>query len=213
MSNGPDLYKPGLFEPGTVVRGGIWPSLNQTLVWALARLDPAMAWDEWKKNSLAAHAEAYPDVWYGVWSGPDSWNSELSKTPGETAASPVFHGVDFPVLNLHAHACYLFSATKLLGIEFTEDGLTVRPALPGESYRFDSALVGVARSREGRMEGWYAPARAGRWKVRVVLPEEKAAKVTKAEVNGTAVPMARRDGAFELTGSSEPGRPLRWALI
>src|SRR5579872_1577353 len=108
---GPDISKPGLFDQGTVVRGGIWPSLNQTLVWALAASDPATAWDEWKKNSFAAHAEAYPDIWYGIWSGPDSYNAPFSKTPGATG-SPGFKGTDFPVLNLHSHACFLYSATK-----------------------------------------------------------------------------------------------------
>jgi hypothetical protein len=49
MNQGPDAPKGGIWEPGTSVSGGIWPSLNQTLVWALARHDPAMAWDEWKK--------------------------------------------------------------------------------------------------------------------------------------------------------------------
>jgi hypothetical protein len=49
--------------PGAGTNGGVWPSINGTLVWALARVDGDMAWDEWVKNSLAAHAEAYPEVW------------------------------------------------------------------------------------------------------------------------------------------------------
>ena len=47
-------------------------------------VDGAQAWDEWKKNCLALHAEAYPDVWYGIWSGPDTYNSVLSRYPGQT---------------------------------------------------------------------------------------------------------------------------------
>ncbi len=73
LTPGPDQETQGLWkmEPGTSVDGGVWPSLNQTLIWALARMDGTMAWDEWKKNSFARHAEVYPDIWYGAWSGPD----------------------------------------------------------------------------------------------------------------------------------------------
>ena len=144
---------------GTLERGAIWPSLNQTLVWALVGLDPAMAWDEWKKNSFARHAEAYPDIWYGVWSGNDSYNSPLNKQPGEAANQQFFHGTDFPVLNLHSHACFLYSATKLLGIEFTEAEVYRQPTLPMESFRMDSPLIGVSKSSAGEHKGWYAPSR------------------------------------------------------
>src|SRR5271169_326678 len=48
---------------GTLTNGGIWPSINGTLIWALALEDGTSAWDEWKKNSLALHAESYPEIW------------------------------------------------------------------------------------------------------------------------------------------------------
>jgi hypothetical protein len=213
MNQGPDITKPGMFEPGTIVRGGIWPSLNQTLVWALASTDPAMAWDEWKKNSFAAHAEAYPDVWYGVWSGTDSYNAPFSKKPGETAEDPAFHGIDFPVLNLHSHACFLYSATKLLGIEFTEQGMQLKPALPASEYRFASPLLGLARTTEGQYEGWYAPSRSGLWTLRIQLPSHDAQRISRAAVNGSAVtPKRLSTGEFEISGRSEPDKPLRWIL-
>jgi hypothetical protein len=213
MSDGPDLRKPGAFEPGTCVRGAVWPSLNQTLVWALAGVDPAMAWDEWKKNSFAHHADAYPDVWYGIWSGTDSYNSPLSRHPGETANDPYFRGLDFPVLNLHAHACFLYSATKLLGIEFTEDGVSLSPDLPVESYRFDAPLLSVSKSVAGHYEGSYAPSRAGTWTLRITLPEPSAKSIVHAEVNGKQTPLKRNeDGEIVLAGKSSPGSPLSWAL-
>ena len=213
MSEGSDLHWPGMFAPGTCVRGGVWPSLNQTLIWALAQVDQTMAWDEWKKNSFARHADAYPDVWYGVWSGTDSYNSELSKTPGETAADPNFHGTEFPVLNLHSHACYLYSITKVLGVDFDESGVTIRPELPVESYRLDSPLLGVVKKAAGHFEGWYAPSRPGTWSVRIILPEEVAKTVSHAEVNGAVSEVKHApDGTIFMAGLSEPGKPLRWAL-
>ncbi len=118
-------------EPaGEGANGGIWASINGTLVWALAQCDGAVAWEEWLKNTLAAHAEAYPDTWYGIWSGPDFYNSNLSQYPGQTGFDRRFAGpnppqdwfglganwTDFPVMNMHAHAWPLYSACKLLGV-------------------------------------------------------------------------------------------------
>lgn len=212
MSDGPDMRKTGQADLGTLELGAIWPSLNQTLVWALACIDPAMAWEEWKRNTLAWHAESYPDIWYGVWSGNDSYNSPLNKKPGGAADEPFFHGTDFPVLNLHAHACSLYSASKLLGIEFTGDGMKLNLALPEESYRFDSPLVGVIKTRR-RYEGWYAPSHSGAWTLEITLPEESSMRVSRVEVNGLRSRAIRRaNGAFVVTGTSAPNQPLRWIL-
>ena len=213
MGAGPDMKQGGPADSGSLEHGAIWPSLNQTLVWALAGIDPAMAWDEWKKNTFCAHANAYPDIWYGIWSGNDSWNSPLSKHPGAAANEPYFHGTDFPVLNLHAHACFLYSATKLLRIEFTEAGFNVSPELAAGPYRFESPLLGVSRSQEGRYEGWYAPSRPGRWTVRISLPAELAGRISQAEVNGASVSIKiTAEGTIELLGSSNSQSPLRWSL-
>jgi hypothetical protein len=211
MGKGPDSEHVAI-EPGTSINGGIWPSLNQTLIWALSLVDGRMAWDEWAKNSLARHAEIYPNVWYQTWSGPDCINSTLSHTPGETVNSGFLRYTDFPVMNLHSHACSIYGLVKLLGVEFTEKGLRLRPAIPLDSYRFESALLGVRKSPEG-YEGWYAPSRAGTWEIRVRLQEHEAAAVMKAQINGRTTEIARsEDGSLALSGESSAGRPLRWAL-
>ncbi len=213
MGDGPDMRKVGGANVGTLELGAIWPSLNQTLVWAMARTDPGTAWEEWKRNSLACHAEAYPDIWYGVWSGNDSYNSPLSKHPGGAANEPFFHGTDFPVLNLHAHACFLYSASKLLGMEFTPEGLSLNLGLLVDAYSFDSPLVGVVKTK-GRFEGWYAPSRPGNWKLRISLPESTIAKVSQVEVNGKRVPLNKlANGMIEVAGESTLNKPMRWALI
>jgi hypothetical protein len=213
MGDGPDTRQGKPNDVGSLERGAIWPSLNQTLVWALAGVDPAMAWDEWKKNTFRAHANAYPDIWYGIWSGNDSWNSPLSKHPGAAANDPYFHGTDFPVLNVHSHACFLYSAVKLLGIEFTESGFNVSPEIAAGEYRFDSPLLGVSRSGGGHYEGWYAPSQQGTWTIRIQLPEEIAKRMSRAEVNGAESPLKRiGNRTIALEGASEAGKPLRWGL-
>ena len=212
LNKSADMLEKGVCGPGEAINGGIWPSLNATLIWALALVDPKMAWDEWRKNSLARHAEVYPDVWYNTWSGPDTLNSTLSPHPGETVTTGFLHYTDYPVFNVHSHACSLYSLVKVLGVEFTADGMRVAPGLPLPSYRFDSPLLGVVKSATG-YEGWYAPSQAGTWTIRVSLPPEEAERLKKAEVNGAHVSVARGpDGAIELKGTSAPGKPLRWQL-
>ena len=212
MNKSPDMLAGGVCGPGEAINGGVWPSLNATLIWALALVDQKMAWDEWRKNSLARHADVYPDVWYNTWSGPDTLNATLSPHPGETVTTGFLHYTDYPVFNVHSHACSLYSLVKVLGVEFTTDGMRVAPALPLPSYRFDTPLLGVVKSTAG-YEGWYAPSRAGTWTIRVSLPPEEAERLKKAEVNGARASLTRGpDGAIELKGTSAPGKPLRWLL-
>jgi hypothetical protein len=189
LNKSPDMASQAMAEPGTSISGGIWPSLNATLVWAVARVNGEMAWDEWKKNTLARHAEVYPEIWYNTWSGPDTLNSTLSKHPGETVNSGVLRYTDFPIANLHSHACTLYSAAKLLGLEFTPAGLDLAPQLPLDEYRFDSPLFGLVKGSQG-YEGWYAPSKAGEWTIRLKLPT----------------------GVKELRGKSRPGSPFRWSI-
>ncbi len=216
-------------EDGVLTNAGVWPSINGTLVWALAGVDGALAWDEWQKNSLARHAEAYPEVWYGIWSGPDSYNSVLSRFPGQThfqeelatgvpsrrQAAVTIRGLawtDWPVMNLHPHAWQLYATTKLLGIEFTPEGMALAPALPLVSYRFTSPLVGL-RKEGGCYEGWYAPSVPGTWRISLRLAADERARSSRLEVNGAEQPFETgAGGAIVFAGAGGPDQPLRWAI-
>jgi hypothetical protein len=212
MSEGADMKGNGPTERGTLEMGAIWPSLNQTLVWSLAASHPAMAWEEWKRNTLAHHAEAYPDLWYGVWSGNDSYNTPANSNPGGAADQPYFHGTDFPVLNLHSHACFLYSASKLLGLEFDETGLRLNLNLPENEYRFESNLFGVIKT-DDRFAGWYKPSRPGMWTIQIRLEKNAQARIRRLRVNGKGVELRPQpDGAVVFTGSSSADVPLQWTL-
>ena len=199
-------------DPGTSINGGVWPSLNATLIWALALVDGRMAWDEWLKNTPARHAEVYPDIWYGVLSGSDTWNAAGSKRPGETVNAGFLHYTDWPVMNLHSHACALYALTKLVGLEFTAKGLRLAPALPLEAYRFETPLVGIVKTSNG-YEGWYAPSVAGRWEIHLALLEPEIKRLPNAHMNGKRVPATpAANDAIVITGDSTPEKPLRWSL-
>jgi len=209
---------------GTVTNGGIWPSLNGTLIWALSLVNGAQAWDEWKKNTLALHAEAYPEVWYGIWSGPDTYNSVLSKYPGQTMFAETdsegrpkidlgVNWTDFPVMNMHPHAWPLYSAAKLLGLEFHESGVRFAPSLPLAEYEFTSPLLGFKKTGHG-YSGWYAPVEAGNWEIELRLPAGEASRLKTLSLDGKrqALPNSA-DSTIRFAGSSEQGKPLRWEIV
>jgi hypothetical protein len=113
------------------------------LVWALTAHNPAMAWDEWQRMTLAAHTAAYPEIWEGTLSGPDAYNSPESQRPGHT-----WLGMQsFPVNNLHSHAQPLLAYLRLLGVEPTSRG-TLKIG-SGGTYR--SKILHVAADGHGSL--------------------------------------------------------------
>lgn len=201
--------------------GHVNASLNGTMVWALSLVDGNMAWNTWKKNLLAAHAEAYPEVWYGTWSGPDSYGGAVDKYPGRqepsAAASKTgkgdFSSVDFPVMNPHQHAWPLFTASKIVGLEFTPKGATIKALLPLETYRFTSPLFGFEKDSRG-YKGWYEPSgRTGHWTISIRLPQDEIRRYARITVNGSEAPLRPgTDGSVEIQGEAGPGKPIRWSI-
>ncbi|UCE11429.1 MAG: hypothetical protein JSW61_05730 [Candidatus Thorarchaeota archaeon] len=217
--------------PGVGTNAGVWPSINGTLVWALALMDGSKAWEEWKRNTLAFHADSYPEVWYGIWSGPDTYNSEFSDSPGQTIQIGERTGVrdaaedsgledegflgvgwtDFPVFNMHPHAWPLYTTAKMLGIEFNIEGLEISPSLPHQKYEFNSPLLDFEKSETG-YKGKYAPMVRGTWKVVINLGEEETGRLSTAVVNGMEQEIIKEEDRVIITGTSAPEEPLTWEL-
>lgn len=191
-------------EPGTGTNGGIFAAINGTLIWALALVNGEMAWDEWLKNTLARHSETYPEMWFGIWSGPDAYHSVFSKYPGGT-------GPDFPVLNMHAHAWPLYSSVKLLGAQFLRQGIRFKPVIPLDAYEFNSALLGFKKDANG-YSGWYAPGTPGRWDIEVELPDQVIARLKHITVNGAPANQSADAGRIRFSGESTPSRKLEWSM-
>jgi hypothetical protein len=126
----PDLKNSRVGE-GTL--GGIWYSINMTLIWATAKIDPEFALAQWEAMSLQRHGEAYPSVWEGTLSGPDAWNAPESPRAGRTWSTPAFSMQSFPVSNMHSHSQPVLAWLRLLGIEPTTEGtLAVRSSYEKE---------------------------------------------------------------------------------
>jgi hypothetical protein len=198
-------------EAGVGTNGGVFAAISGTLIWALALVNGSMAWDEWKKNSLARHAEIYPDLWYGIWSGPDAYHSALSNSPGHTEP-------EFPVMNMHSHAWPLYSAAKLLGLKFHEKGINFHFDLPLPQFEFASPLLGFEKSRGG-YSGWYAPVVAGHWTIEMRLPGADRARLRHVTVNGVTEALRfnsdshSNDRTIRFSGESKPNVPLRWKVV
>jgi len=140
----PHRVRAGLLPPGWDVNGGVWAAIGALTVWGLALHDPELAWRSLARQTFAAHARAYPHVWYGIWSGPDAYNSHHGERPGETYVQPATPMREFPVMNSNAHAGPLLGLLKALGVEATPEGVGAEPR---------------------------APARLGRWRLRTTLGE------------------------------------------
>ncbi|MHA1845600.1 MAG: GH36-type glycosyl hydrolase domain-containing protein [Promethearchaeota archaeon] len=216
--------------PGRGTNAGIWPSINGTLIWALSLVDGNLAWDEWQKNSLARHAEEYPEIWYGIWSGPDTFNSEFSKYPGQTLFDEYFltknpedrslsaelelgglNWTDWPVLNLHPHAWPLFNTKHLVGIEFTKEGVEISPILSFEEFEYSTPLIGFKKSKTG-YSGWYDPKREGTWKVSIKLPAEELNRFQTITINGTKHAITVEGYKIQFLGETKINEPLKWNI-
>lgn len=197
-----------LLVPGSDTNGGTWAAIDALTVWAWAQHDPARAWAFYQSTTLAARAEAYPDVWYGVWSGPDSFNAHYHPRPGETFCHNFTPMTDFPVMNMNRHAGPLLDAVKFAGIEPRGGALEIRPRVPVSEFRFESVLICLHQDENG-IRGEYTPVCEGTFRFRVATPFPEA----RLQINGVAsdvVPDAGGMVAFEVDGTT--GRTIRWSL-
>ncbi|MFW9849121.1 MAG: GH36-type glycosyl hydrolase domain-containing protein [Candidatus Thorarchaeota archaeon] len=224
-------------DDGVSTNAGVWPSINGTLIWALSLVDGKLGWDEWKKNTLAYHGDCYPEIWYGIWSGPDTYNSEISKYPGGTIVTGLHetdrvdtvmrakaqddestigdvmqvNWTDFPVMNMHPHAWPQYSLTKLMGIEFNPYGIDITPTLPKNKYRFTTPLLEIEREPSS-FRGRYSPISGGVWKISLKLQDVDTDSITKLIVNGVDSEYTIEEGAIVFSGESSMNKPLEWKL-
>ncbi|MHA1230122.1 MAG: GH36-type glycosyl hydrolase domain-containing protein [Candidatus Helarchaeota archaeon] len=112
---------------GIAENGGIWFAMNFLLTWAYSIYDRNKAINSLIKNSMANKAKQFPKIWYGIWSGPDSYNADYTKYPGETFNHPITPQLDFPIMNMNIHANFLNSLLKLIGIEAYYDYIIIDP--------------------------------------------------------------------------------------
>lgn len=201
-----------LLEAGSDTNGGTWAAIDGLVAWAWAQHDPARAWAFYQGTTLAARAAAYPDVWYGVWSGPDAYNAHYHARPGETFLLNFTPMTDFPVMNMNRHAGPLLDAVKFAGIEPRGGAIEIRPRVPGGDFVFRSALFSLwGSATELRCD--YRPVATGDFLFRVALPSGLVGKDARCISENQAVPVTLdEDGMLSFALPGQAGTPLTWCI-
>jgi hypothetical protein len=191
--------------------GGVWFDINGWLTWALAELDGVVpgaaryAWDEYRRNTLAAHANAFPRHWDGTISIDDACNAFYAR---DQARCGIALYDDYQGQITEQPTWMVMNAVNLAGVRATRTGYEIDPHLRG---RFSLRLkqVGVARGPRG-LRGYLRVARRERLRLRVRVPA--GARGVTAWVGGRPV-AHRRSGRFAAFAlPARPGRAADWAV-
>jgi hypothetical protein len=168
---------------GATLRAGgdVWPAISGLLTWGYAKSDPERALSHLAKNTLAGHSLAFPDVWYGIWSGPDGTSSET----GLAWASQVTPMTDYPTQNNNQHAMPLLAALRVAGIDATARGLSIAPRVPSRNFSLRTALVDLAQRADGTLAGSYRPTGASARTLEIQAPPGE--RIASAALDGSDV--------------------------
>lgn len=156
-------------RPGVDTNGGVWAAIDSWLAWAWGEEDPQRAWDFYLRTTLAAHAAAYPGIWYGVWSGPDCYNAHYHPRAGETSNFIFTPMQDYPMMNMNRHSGALLTAIKLAGIRPRGNRIVIDPHVPFDRFVVRLPLLGFAYLPD-KLRGYYVPQTSSLFRFAVRLP-------------------------------------------
>jgi hypothetical protein len=140
---------------GATDEGATNPVISMLAVWGMGRYDRETAWREFLRNTMTLRAEVYPDWWFGIWTGPDSYYTNVfAEQAGQSWASVATPMKDFPAMNSNWHNGMLLSAFRTFGLEpvtAISDGgqivgaLQIAPRLPAsdQSFRLQTPLLTI----------------------------------------------------------------------
>ncbi len=204
----------GLSPNNALFPGGAWYSVNGWLTMALARVSGvvpharAYAFDELRRNTLAAHAHAYPGHWNGVLSVDDVCYAYYETDPSRCG---IGFTTAYDTQIMHQPAWSLFDTLTLAGLHPTRSGYRIDPQLPLRRFSLRLPQAGVAYS-PGVARGYLRPASRSNLKMVVTLPSGHGPNVS-VFVGGEAVPARVRKGvaSFSLRGAG--GKAVDWAVV
>jgi hypothetical protein len=218
-ANDPDVTEKSQPQTGVgtnnaVWVGGAWYAINGTLAWALGQLQGVVphatdyAFDEFQRNTLAAHANAYPNHWDGVISVDDVCRSFYSAAPEQcgNGLSSAYEGQI-----MHQPAWSLYDAIKLAGIQPTAAGYAIAPHFPFALFSLRFPQVGLA-SEPGRMRGYVTPQAGGSMQLDVTLPDGAGTGSATTWANGHVVPHTASGDSVRFRLDSNAGAPADWAV-
>ena len=199
--------------------GGAWFAVNGWWTWALGELDGIVpnavtdAFDEFERNTLAAHATAFPAHWDGVISVDDECAAYFQSPNsgcgiGLATGEGAIPGYDTQIM--HQPAYSLFDLLKLAGVDATGDGYRIVPHLPMSTFNVRFPDVGLAQ-QPGLIRGYFRDA-AATVTMDVAPPPGVSAEHAVAYANGQRVPSTVVDGLVQFTLRTQPGKPADWSV-
>jgi hypothetical protein len=191
--------------------GGVWPVANAWLTEAYALADREKGWSSFVRNSLGAHADAFPDLWYGIWTGPDSFNGPGHERPGEADAHLATALTDYPALNAHVHTSVLRALVALLGVEPTAGGLRIAPRLPVETFEVVMPRLAIS-SAPDQLAGAFVPSGDDEMEIELALPSGLAGQAIAVEVDGAAVEAEVIAETVRFPITAVGGRRIAWTV-
>jgi hypothetical protein len=193
--------------------GGSWYALDGWLTWALGTLEHQVpnavsyAFSEFTRNTLAAHAAAFPNSWDGVISVDDACDGWYATHPDRCGVGLT---TAYDTQIMHQPAWGLYDAIMLAGVTPTQHGYTIEPHLPMTRFSLRLPDVGVARDL-GSLRGYVRIARGGVLRMRVAAP--RGAHRLTAFADGRRVAATLRGGIVSFALRARAGRPADWAVV
>mgnify|MGYP002621128621 CR=1 FL=1 len=204
------LYPPmkgPLLDPGSDTNGGTWAAIDAWTAWAWSRVDPEAAWAFFLRTTMAARAEAYPQTWYGIWSGPDAFNAHYHPRAAETFNLNATPMARYPVMNMNRHAGPLLDIIKFAGMGPKGGRFVFDPVIPEERYTVHFPLAGVSRE-PGMLSGYFVPQRDGRYRFAV-----RGMEGGVLDVNGTAREIVPdEDGLWHFESDGSALERISWCV-
>jgi Glycosyl hydrolase 36 superfamily, catalytic domain/Glycosyltransferase family 36 len=198
-------------DNNAVFVGGSWYAVDGWLTWALGqqagRVAGAaqLAFDELERNTLRAHANAYPRHWGGIISIDDVCRSHNSSDPGRCGIG-IATGYEGQVM--HQPAYLLWDVIKLAGVEARADGYRIAPHLPMHTFSMDLPELGLHWSPHAA-SGYVRVTRAGRLRMAVRPP---SGGQYRASVDSRRVSTRRDSGDIVFSIPARAGRAAHWSL-
>jgi hypothetical protein len=197
----PPNPKSSILPPGWDINGGTWHALNSLLAWGIRARNPEMALKFLQRMSMHNRAEQYPNIWYGIWSGPDAYNADDAERPGEAFYHSSTPMCDFPFMNNNLHAGFIAAAIRYVGIDARHDRLRIDLSA-GEPFTFTSRVMSIKKG-DSRIEVMPGSAFKEAVLLEITLPEGfKASLRVDVEPAGLGKP-AVAGGAVQVTWSPE----------
>jgi hypothetical protein len=190
-----------LADNAAVWIGGSWYAVNGVLTWALGTLDGKIpnareyAWDELKRNTLAAHADAFPNTWMGTISVDDfcwGWYSLRAENRARCGVAPVQASTKYYGQNTHQPAWLMFNTIKMAGFTPTVEGYTIDPHLPLAEFSLRLPLVGI-HVQPRSISGYFRLEDNGALQLRLRRPASWSRGSIVVLVNGARVPHQSKD--------------------